>query len=126
MTIQPHQTSDSTRRTVRLASAGLVLAVILAVNDALLVTQQVGDGDPVVIVILVCAVLTVVAVPFAWRGSGRGRHTVVVTRALSALTGLPAFFVADVPTVGVVMAAVGIVLAVIVAVLVYSGSKQAR
>ena len=122
MTIQ-HQSSHSTSRTGRQVRAGLVLAMLLAVNDALLVvTQQLGDGDPVVILMLMCAVLTAVAVPFAWRGSGRGRHTVVGTRALSALTGLPAFFVADVSTVGVVMAAIGIVLAMIVAVLVYSGS----
>lgn len=103
---------------------GLVLAALLTVNDALLVSQQIGDGDPVVIGILVCAVATAVAVPFAWRGTSAGRHTVVATRVLSALTGLPAFFVTDVPAVGVVMAAIGMVLALIVAALVYSGSTR--
>jgi hypothetical protein len=123
MTIQ-RQTSHTRASSGRLVHAGLVLAMLLAVNDALLGTQQLGDGDPVVFIILVCAVLTAVAVPFAWRDSSSGRHTVVVTRVLSALTGLPAFFVADVPAVGVVMAAIGIVLALIVAALVYSGSRR--
>ena len=114
------------RRSRVAARSGLVLAALLAISDGLLASQQIGDGDPFVFVMLVCTLLTAVAVPFAWRSSEMGCRTVVGTRVLSALTGLPAFFVADVPGVGVVMAAVGIVLALVVAVLVYPGSRQGR
>lgn len=122
MTTQHH--TRHAQRSSALTLAGLVLAALLAVGDTMTVVPQLGDGDPLVVFVLACAVLTAAAVPFAWRGSARGRHTVVVTRVLSALTGLPAFFVTGVPAVGVMMAAVGIVLALIVAALVYSGSRQ--
>ena len=47
-------------------------------------------------------------------------------RVASALTGLPAFFVAGVPAAAVIAASTGIVLAVIVAALIAFGMESRR
>ncbi len=74
---------------------------------------------PVAIVLLdaVLGVVTLAGARMAWRGERRGVIAVIVSRALSALTGLPAFFVDDVPdwvppfvAVFVVLTIVGIAL----------------
>ena len=57
------------------------------------------DGPPVAIVVLdaVMGVITLVGARMAWRGDRRGAVAVIVSRAISALSALPAFFVDDVP-----------------------------
>jgi hypothetical protein len=92
---------------------GLVIAGLLGLAE--IVTLLVGDGEtPPVEVAAVGAVLgliTVAAVIAAWRGSRGAVVAIIVTRLLSAVTALPAFFVDDVPGAAVAAAGVGVALA---------------
>jgi len=79
---------------------GLAICVLLAVSDiALLGTLGADDGPPVAVALVsaVLGVITLVGARMAWRGDRRGVITVIVSRAISALTGLPVFFEDDVP-----------------------------
>lgn len=107
---------------------GLVLAGVLGVLDiGAGVVQFSGAGlFPAAIAILIIAlgIATVVLVPFAWRGRRAAAWTVAVLRLVSAMTGLPAFFVPGVPLPAIIAASTGIVLAVAVAVLIAVGQER--
>lgn len=99
---------------MRTLRAGLVLAVLLGLAD---LTAPLGGGDavpmPVAIGAAVLGLITVVGAILAWSGRRAAVITVVVARVLSALSALPAFFVADAPPVARVVAAVVVALTVV-------------
>ena len=112
----PRRTSHSNS-----ARLGLVIAALLGVGDVILGASQLGPDRTIPPEIstfaIIVGVVTLVAVPFAWRGAGWATWLVVVVRLLSALSALPAFFTPDVPAGFVAGAATEVVLAVLVAVL---------
>ena len=91
-------------------TAGLVLAGLLGLGDAIGIVTGGGEGPPFPVVVAgaVFGVITVIGVVLGWRGSRTGIAAVIVTRLLSALTAVPAFFVDDVPAGAVGVAALGI------------------
>lgn len=110
---------------------GLVIAAILGVLDIAGGVMQIGGSVGVfpigvAIAMILLGAATVVLVPFAWRGTRWAGWTIAAMRGASALTGLPAFFVAAVPAGAVIAASVGIVLAVAVAALIAFGLEGRR
>jgi hypothetical protein len=108
---------------------GLVLALILGVLDVVSLAMPTPDGDdatagPPFAVLVFSAVMGVVTVVFAviaWRKHNRNAiRGVVISRFLSALTSIPAFFVSGVPGPVVVLVAVFIIVTVITIALVMS------
>jgi hypothetical protein len=106
------------------ARIGFWLAVLLGVVDvisAFIPPPSDGAGPPLVIMILagVLGLITLGAAVVLAR-SGRSRlwiTVIVVSRILSGLTALPAFFVAGVPTAFVIWAAATVVLTIVAVVL---------
>jgi len=95
---------------------GLVIAGLLALGD--IATPFTGDGEhpPLAIglIDLVLGLITVVGIVLAWRGASRGGViAVIVTRLLSAVTAVPAFFVDGVPGPIRVVAAVAVAVALL-------------
>jgi hypothetical protein len=92
---------------------GLVIAGLLGLAE--IVTLPAGNGEtpPVEVAVIgaVLGLITVAAVVLAWRGSRAAVVAIIVTRLLSAVTALPAFFVDDVPGAAVAAAVIGVVLA---------------
>ena len=103
---------------------GLAICALLGVIDIISLASLGSDDGPPVIVTLsgaVFGVITLVGARIAWRGGPKwGLVAVIVSRVLSALSALPAFFVDDVPdwvppVVGifVVLTVVGVGLSVV-------------
>jgi hypothetical protein len=109
-------TATVTRRLPVAVRTGLVLAAVTGLADVVFNATMLSDGITS-IAGLVIGLLTLAAIPFAWRGSRAALMVVIVTRLLSGLSGIPAFFVDGVPAGGVIAAAVGLVLEVIVVIL---------
>jgi hypothetical protein len=108
--------ATSTHRLPVAVRIGLVLATLDGLADIAVNAFSLPDvGSWLGLTI---GVLTLVAVPFAWRGFRNARIGVAVTRLLSGLLALPAFFVSGVPAGGVISAAAGLVVEVVIAVLV--------
>ena len=79
---------------------GLAICALLGVVDIVsLAGLGADDGPPAPIVLLsaVLGLITLAGARAAWRGDRRGALTVIVSRVISALLALPAFFVDDVP-----------------------------
>jgi hypothetical protein len=91
-------------------TVGLVLGGLLGLSDAIGIVTSGGDGPPFPVAVAgsVLGVVTLVGVVLGWRGRRGGIVTVIVTRLLSALTAVPAFFVDDVPAPLVAVAAFGV------------------
>jgi hypothetical protein len=91
---------------------GLVIAGLLGLGDIITLLAGNGETPPVEVAAIgaVLGLITVAAVVPAWRGSRGAVVAIVVSRLLSAVTALPAFFVDDVPGAAVAAAAVGIVI----------------
>jgi hypothetical protein len=92
-------------------TTGLVIAGLLALGD--IAVPFTGDGEhPPIAIGLACAVLGLItagALLPAWRRQSRGAVTaIIVTRLLSAVTALQAFFADGVPVAAKVAASVGI------------------
>lgn len=108
---------------------GLILALVLALGDIVLgLGQLLAAGtipDAVTLVILGLGAATLLVLPFAWRGSVGAAWVAGITRVLSALSGMPAFFIAGIPAMMVFLAALGMALAVAVVVLLLMGRRQA-
>jgi hypothetical protein len=108
-----------TRTTVRV---GLVLAALLGLVDVIGGISQLGPDAllpfAVAATTIVLGLITIVVVPFAWPGAGWASWTVIVTRAVAAMTALPAFFVPGVPVPAVIAAAVTISVTVLAIVLI--------
>ena len=109
---------------------GLILACLLGAIDIAGGIAQLGSDAllpvAVAVAIIVLGAATVALLPFAWRGARWAGWTIAAMRVASALTGLPAFFVAGVPAAAVIAASTGIVLAVIVAALIAFGMDSRR
>ncbi|MFG2039487.1 hypothetical protein [Dactylosporangium sp. NPDC048998] len=99
---------------------GLVLSGLLGLADV--VSLPLGtDGPPLAVLVLGAALGlgTIVGVVLAWPNRSRtGAVTVIVTRLLSALSAVPAFFVATTPAPAKGAAAAGIVLTLLCVALV--------
>ena len=122
LTQTPRATGTATR-------VGLVLACLLGLLDIGGGITQLGSDAllpmAVAATTIVLGLITVVLVPFAWRGAGWAGWTVIATRALSALTALPAFFVSGVPAAAVIAATAGITLTVVaIALILMRGRGQ--
>jgi hypothetical protein len=123
----PASTSRTSTRGATVAlRIGLVIAALLGIGDIVNTVTQFSDnpGDPFAYASAVFALVTLIAIPFAWRRSSAAGWTVAISRVLSSMLGLPAFFVPEVPAPFVVAAAVGIVLAVLSAVLILVGKRS--
>lgn len=112
-------TAQSTGTAVRV---GLALAALLGLLDIIGGISQFGSDTllPVAVAatIIGLGLITVVLVPFAWRGASWASWAIIGSRALSALTTLPAFFVTGVPVVAVIMATVTIAITVLAIALI--------
>ncbi|GGM46197.1 hypothetical protein ACFFX1_21915 [Dactylosporangium sucinum] len=101
-------------------TVGLVLSGLLGLVDV--VSLPLGaDGPPMAVLVIGAAlgIGTVAGVVLAWPNRSRaGAVTVIVTRLLSALTAVPAFFVATTPGAARVAAAAGIVVTLLCVALV--------
>jgi hypothetical protein len=111
--------------------AGLTLAALLGLGDLVAGIAAVSGGffapPEVGAAMIVLGIGTLALVPFSWAASRRWpAWTAVALRLLSSATGLPAFFIPDVPAPAIVVAAAGILLAVAVAVLVALGFSERR
>jgi hypothetical protein len=108
------------RKVIVMFRTGLVLAGLLAVSDLFsfaLGPQPLG----VVIASTVLGVLTLIALVPAWRSGRRGAVVAVaITRIVSALLAVPAFFAGGVSGAVQATAAVIIVLAVVSTVLLFA------
>jgi hypothetical protein len=107
-------------------TVGLVLAGLLGLAD--IATLPFSDGKhppiPIAVAGAVIGLITLVGVALGWRGSRGGIVTVIVTRLLSALTAVPAFFADGVPAPAIVAAAVGIAIALACVALVASALRS--
>lgn len=132
-----HETHESRTRVQRagrrsgMLRIGIVIAALLGVLDVAAGAMQLGGSAAllpagVAVAMIVLGAGTVVLVPFAWRGARWAGWTLAAMRIASALTGLPAFFVAGVPAGAVIAAAVGIFLAVAVTALIGLGLEGRR
>src|SRR4051794_37754181 len=113
----PTTVARAGRRLPLAVRIGLVVAALLGVGDVISNAAMLADGG-LAIAGVVLGVITLACVPIAWRGGRPARIAIAVSRVLSGLLGLPAFFVDGVPAGWVVLAAVGLVLNVGAAVLV--------
>lgn len=106
---------------------GLILSAVLGVIDVVSVAGAGADDGPpafVLVIGLVLGVVTLVGVAMAWRGNARGVRLVVVSRVLSALSGIPAFFADDAPDWAPPAVGVGIVITIAAVALIYSGQRK--
>jgi hypothetical protein len=108
---------------------GLSLAGLLGLGDTLTLfpgglQPGPGEAEPPFAVLVAGSVLgliTLVAVVYTWRSRSRVSGRIVTgSRILSMIIGLPAFFVAGVPSIFVVLTAVSVVVTVIAVGLVLS------
>ncbi|MDP8900816.1 MAG: hypothetical protein M3N33_06645 [Actinomycetota bacterium] len=108
-------------------TVGLVLSAILAALDIFgLAGFGSDDGPPAGVMIAgaVLGVITFAGVRMAWRDGRNGVPMIIGSRVLSALLGLPVFFIDDVPRSAPVV--VGISIAVTaVAVGLILGARRA-
>lgn len=113
------------------AKIGYWLCVILGVLDlsSLLLTPSPGageEGPPLEVLIFdsVMGLITVAAAVWVFRSGARnGVRIMAASRILSAITALPAFFVADVPPQLVALGAGGVVVTIVAVVLLMSRSR---
>ncbi|GII57356.1 hypothetical protein Pth03_57450 [Planotetraspora thailandica] len=96
---------------------GFVIAAICAGSDVAVSVHRLPSESIVTAVVLGFALLTLAAIPPAWRGVVWARNTVVSTQALTAVTGVPAFVLPAVPPFDVIVSAARLVVALVVAVL---------
>jgi hypothetical protein len=105
--------------------SGLALLGILSVFDVAAPAMTDGEHPPMSIAVF-CAVLGVASLACsvaAWRGHRVALMTLIGLRVVSAATSVPAFFVAGVPAVALVAAAVTVVLTIAGVVLVLATGR---
>ncbi|MFI9598592.1 hypothetical protein ACWEQ7_06830 [Streptomyces sp. NPDC004069] len=110
----------------RVLVTGLVLAGLLGLVDV--VSMPFGDGEhppfAVAVAGAVIGLITLVGVVLAWRGSRAGAVAVIVTRLLSALSAVPAFFADDVPGALVALVALAVLLTLACVALIAPGLRD--
>lgn len=106
--------------------AGLIVLGLLAAADLAGPLLTDGEHPPMAIAMAgaVVGLVSLVMIVFAARGSGRATITLVVLRALAALSAVPAFFEPGVPAGARVFAGAGIVLTVLGIGLVLTPSRR--
>ncbi|GAB2591458.1 hypothetical protein Aab01nite_39030 [Paractinoplanes abujensis] len=107
---------------------GLVICALLALLD-LVGSLPMGDVRPplgVLVAGLVLGLITLAALVPAWRGNRRALLVVVVSRALSALLGIGAFFDDAAPGAALVGVVVALVLTAVAVVLLVPALRGAR
>ena len=112
-------TARATRTSLLPVRIGLVLGAVLS---ALQIITGVGlwraEGFSVSAAVLVAVpIVALVAIVFAWRGSFAARLVTIVACLVPALTGLPVYFISDIPAEAVISVSIGIFWALLVAVL---------
>ena len=109
-------TSSKVRGGATALRIGLVLAAVLAVLQIQTGFAQVPD--PLGFVAIVLPLVALVGCVFAWRGSRRAGMIVAVCSVLPALTGLPVYFIPDLPAGAIISASIGIVWSLVVSALI--------
>jgi hypothetical protein len=122
--------APATRRSSTVATrVGLVLGGILSalqINTGVGLWRAEGASADAAVLIAV-PIVALVAIVFAWRGSFAARLVVVGGCLVPALMGLPAYFIDDIPPAAVLAVSVGILWALVVAVLLLlPGRRSAR
>lgn len=110
-------------------TTGLGICALLGAADVLSVAGLgADDGPPVPVLVggLVLGVITLLGVRQAWRDSRRGTSAIVGSRVLSALLGVPVFFVDDAPDWAPAVVTVAIVLTVVGVGLMLGGARERR
>lgn len=117
-------TSAPTRS--RTFTAGVAICALLAVADVVMAFDVSADAPPLPVLIsgALLGLITLYGVRRARTGSGRGVSVVVVSRVLSVLSGVPAFFVDDAPEWAPPVVAACIVLTIAGLGLVLRGVRQ--
>lgn len=111
----------------RAFTVGLGICVLLGLLDVVALAGMGAEGAPPMIVGIAGAtlgVITLAAAPFAWRGQWGGVAAVVGSRVLSALLGVPAFFVDEAPGWARVIVTIAIALTVVGVALVWAAARQ--
>jgi hypothetical protein len=113
----------STRQKVGLALAGLLSAS--AIPSVLFPTPDGEEGPPMGVLVLssVLGVIGLVAVVAAWRGSRLGLRVAAGALIVSALTGVPAFFV-DVPAGIKLLTGVSVIVTIGAIILMFSPARR--
>ena len=111
----------------RAFTIGLGISVLLGLLDVVALAGMGAEDAPPAIVAITGAILgviTLAAAPFAWRGQRGGVAAVVVSRLLSALLGVPAFFVDEAPDWARVIVAIAIALTIVGVALLFGAVRQ--
>jgi O-antigen/teichoic acid export membrane protein len=106
---------------------GLVISALLGAVDVVSIGGAGADDGPpagVLAIGLVLGLVTLAGVWLAWRGDERGFMAVVVSRVLSALLGIPAFFADDAPDWAPAAVGAGLVVTAVALWLLYSGRRR--
>lgn len=107
---------------MRTTRIGLVIAGVLGLADlSMLIPGE--DGPPLAIALGVAAlgVITLVSLPFGWRGSRVALAVVIVTRLVSAVAAVPALFIPELPLPLRLWVAAGVVLTLLAVGLISTG-----
>ncbi len=106
---------------------GLAVLAVLSLLDVAGPLMTNGDNPPMSVALVgsVIGLASCVCVYLAWKGAHRAVLPLVVLRLLSALTAVPAFFVADVPAAIRALAGVIVLLSIVgVALVVGERGRQ--
>ncbi|HWI05676.1 MAG TPA: hypothetical protein VNT52_17850, partial [Acidimicrobiales bacterium] len=106
---------------------GLILSALLGALDVVgIAGAGADDGPPAAVLVIgfVLGLVTLAGVWLAWRGDGRGFSAVVVSRVLSVLLGVPAFFAEEAPDWAPAAVGIGIVVTAVALWLLYAGRQR--
>jgi O-antigen/teichoic acid export membrane protein len=106
---------------------GLVISALLGVVDVVSIAGAGADDGPPAAVLAIgflVGLVTLVGVWLAWRGDERGFLMVVVSRVISALLGVPAFFADDAPDWAPAAVGIGLVVTAVALWLLYAGRRR--
>ena len=125
----PRTPADDRTRVRPSMRVGLVICGLLALFDvAGLGAVGSDDAPPAAVLILggVLGLVTLVALRAAWRARRAAVTAVVVSRVLSALGGVPAFFADDAPDWAPPVVALGLFLTAVAVTFIYTGGRRSR
>ena len=107
-------------------TAGLLFCALLGLLDVLLAFDVSDDAPPIPVLVVgaVLGIITLVGVRLTWRDARRGTTVTAVSRVLSALMGVPAFFVDDAPDWAPAAVSVAMVLTVVSLGLLFTARRE--